>query len=156
VITSAAVSAVLEQLAREVASEHTGPVPRSPRVDHRTAARAAVRQGTQPGLTVDVRQHHGRPVVTVSGELDLAGAGLVTAVLDHVRRSAAGPAGRRDRVDVDLAAVTFVDTHGLAAVVDAGTRVVAVSQPVQRLRRLLDDLPRERPRRSVDGQSASA
>ena len=138
----------------------TGPVPRSPRVDHRAAARAAVRQGAdQPGLSVDVRQDLGRPVVTVSGELDLSGAELVTAVLDHVRRSPARPgraAARRNEVDVDLAAVTFVDSHGLAAVADGSTRIVAASEPVQRLQRLLDELARQRPRRPLDGYPASA
>jgi anti-anti-sigma regulatory factor len=79
--------------------------------------------------------------VTVAGELDLAGAGLVTAMLDHVCRRQAGPAraaDRADQVDVDLAGVTFVDSHGLASVLDARARIVAASEPVRRVRRLLD------------------
>ena len=92
-------------------------------------------------------------------DADLSGAELVTAVLDHVRRSPARPgraAARRNEVDVDLAAVTFVDSHGLAAVADGSTRIVAASEPVQRLQRLLDELSRERPRRPLDGYPASA
>jgi anti-anti-sigma regulatory factor len=123
--------------------------PRSERVDHRVAARAAVAlYAGQPGLSVDVREDARGPVVTVAGELDLAGAGLVTAMLDHVRRRQSVPGravGRRDQVDVDLAGVTFVDSSGLAAVVDGRTRIVAASEPVRRLRRLLEDVRRADP-----------
>ena len=131
---------------------------RGERPDHRVAARKAVElHAGQPGLSVDVREDVGRPVVTVAGELDLAGAGLVTAMLDHVRRRRSGPGRAADRweeVDVDLAGVTFVDSHGLASVVDGRTRVVAASEPVRRLRRLLADVARTRP--DPDWYAASA
>lgn len=124
----------------------TGAWPRGERLDHRAAARAAVElHAGQPGLSVDVRDDAGRPVVTVAGELDLAGAGLVTAMLDHVHRRSGPvrPVARRERVDVDLSAVTFVDSHGLASVVDDDrTRVVAASEPVRRVQRLLDAVTR--------------
>lgn len=134
--------------------------PRGERQDPRVVARAGAElHAGQPGLSVDVRQDAGQPVVTVAGELDLAGAGLVTAMLDHVRRRS-GPvraAGRRAQVDVDLARVTFVDSHGLASVVDdERTRVVAASEPVRRLQRLLDGAARTHPHETPGWYAASA
>lgn len=131
-----------------------------PRPDRGAAARTAVEQhAAQPELSVVVRQDVAQPVVSVAGELDLAGAGLVTAVLDHLHRRRARPAragGRREQVDVDLAGVTFVDSHGLAAVVDGRTRIVASSEPVRRLQRLLDDVTGPGRRRTPEGRAPSA
>ena len=145
---------------RSRASSRPAAWPRPERPDARLAARPAVElHAGQPELSVDVRRDAGRPVVTVAGELDLAGAGLVTAMLDHVRRRQSGPAravGRREVVDVDLAGVTFVDSHGLASVVDDRTRVVASSEPVRRLLRLVDEVARAHPHRPLDWYAASA
>lgn len=128
------------------ASSRPAAWPRGERQDPRVVGRRGVElHAGQPGLSVDVRQDAGRPVVTVSGELDLAGAGLVDAMLEHVRRRSAPvrAVGRGARVDVDLAGVTFVDSHGLASVVgDERIRVVAASEPVRRLQRLLDGVAR--------------
>ena len=88
------------------------------------------------GLVVEVRQDLPRPRVEVAGELDLDSAGLLTAMLDHVRsRRRAGQ--HRGEVDVDLAGVTFADSHGIAPVLDGRTRVVGASEPVRRLLHLL-------------------
>lgn len=135
-------------------------MPRGGRLDDQLAARAPEDQRAgQSVLSVDVREGVAGPVVTVSGELDLAGAGLVTAMLDHVRRRLQRPAGgvgRHEQVDVDLARVTFVDSHGLTAVADGRTRIVATSDPVRRLQRLLDDLVRKHPGRMLGGDRTSA
>lgn len=91
-------------------------------------------------VTVEVRQDLPRPLVTVTGELDLASAGLLQALLDHVRRRTrrAGAGPHRVDVDVDLVRVTFADSHGLAPVLDGRTRIVAASPAVRRVLELLE------------------
>lgn len=91
---------------------------------------------------MQVRQDLPRPLVSVAGELDLASAGLLTAMFDHVsrarsRRAAPGSPVRDVEIDVDLSRVTFADTHGLAPVLQRRTRVVATSGPVRRVLALL-------------------
>ncbi len=93
-----------------------------------------------------VRQDLPRPLVSVSGELDLASAGLLTAMLDHVRRGQGRHAERESGlrcadIDVDLTQVTFADSHGLAPVLDGQTTILAASGPVRRVLRLLQALP---------------
>lgn len=89
-------------------------------------------------MSVDLRQDP-RPSVRVAGELDVASAGLLTAMLEHARRtsrpSAPGAVPALDDVvvDVDLADVTFVDSRGLAPVLDSPTRIVRASTVVRRL-----------------------
>ena len=93
-------------------------------------------------LVVEVRQDLPRPRVEVAGELDLDSAGLLTAMLDHVRRSRqrAGTADlHRGEVDVDLSGVTFADSHGIAPVLDGRPRVVAASEPARRVLALLGE-----------------
>lgn len=97
-------------------------------------------------LVIHVRQDLPRPLVSVAGELDLASVGLLVAMLRHVRRSpppSRGAVAALDQVDVDvdLTAVTFADSHGLAPLLDSRTRIVAASTAVRRLLLLLRDLP---------------
>lgn len=54
----------------------------------------------------------GRRLVAVSGELDIASASMLSEVLD--RELANG-----DRVLLDLSGVTFIDSTGLASIVNA-------------------------------------
>lgn len=112
------------------------------RHDHlqdRVEPRQARAADAPESLVVEVRQGRDRPLVTVRGDLDLTGAGLLTAMLDHVRRTSTR-AGGRPAVDVDLSGVTSADSRGVA-VLDGRTRVVAASASVRRARRLLDGPP---------------
>lgn len=85
-----------------------------------------------------------RPVVTVVGALDTCGGALLSAVLDHVRRSE----GRE--AEVDLSRVDYADTHGLAPLLD-GRATIQQASPV--VRRLLAALGR--PFRQPPSQSSS-
>jgi len=105
-----------------------------------------VGQDERSDLAIDVRQDLPRPLVSVAGDLDLASVGLLTAMLHHVRRSLPPRRGAvvaldQMHVDVDLTAVTFADSHGLAPLLDSRTRIVAASTAVRRLLLLLRDLP---------------
>jgi stage II sporulation protein AA (anti-sigma F factor antagonist) len=73
--------------------------------------RSAVPQG---GLYVDVSQEGGVVVTTVRGDLDIASADKLSATLDNV------PA--EERVVLDLAAVDFMDSSGLAVVLRQSMR----------------------------------
>ena len=90
------------------------------------------------GLSMEIRRNAPRPVVAVSGELDLAGTELLEALVAHVRATDPGV------VAVDLDRVTFIDTHGLAPVLEPDVVLVAASPAVRRLLRLLG-LPEPRP-----------
>jgi anti-anti-sigma regulatory factor len=80
---------------------------------------------------MEIRRGGARPVVTVSGELDLAGRELLEALLAHVRTTDPGP------VALDLARVTFADTHGLSPALAPDVDLVAASPTVARVLRLL-------------------
>lgn len=82
-------------------------------------------------LSMEIRRDGRRPVVAVSGELDLAGKDLLEAMLAHVRSTHSGT------VAVDLAQVSFVDTHGVSPVLGRDVVLVAASPAVRRLLRLL-------------------
>ncbi len=104
------------------------------------------RQRESSDLAIHVRQDLPRPLVSVAGELDLATVDLLIAMLHHVRRSLPPRKGSvvaldQVDVDVDLTAVTFADSHGLAPLLDRHTRIVAGSTSVRRLLLLLCDLP---------------
>ncbi len=90
---------------------------------------------TAPGVpeefTVCVDRSRPRPVVTVIGALDVSGAALLSAMLDHVRQTE----GRTALVD--LTHVDYVDSHGLAPVLDADAAICGASPVVTRLLRLL-------------------
>ncbi|MDQ3432880.1 MAG: hypothetical protein M3467_11820 [Actinomycetota bacterium] len=104
-----------------------------------------MRQREPSDLAIHVRQDLPRPLVSVAGELDLASVGLLIAMLRHVRRSLPPRRGAvaldQVDVDVDLTAVTFADSHGLAPLLDSRTRIVAASTAVRRLLLLLPHLP---------------
>ena len=68
-----------------------------------------------------------RPVVTVIGALDTCGAALVSAMLEHVRRSDGRAA------EVDLSRVDYADSHGLAPLLDGQTTIRQASPVVRRL-----------------------
>ncbi len=84
-------------------------------------------------LTVTVDRGRDDTVMRVTGELDSAGAPLVSALLEHVLRSTA-----LRPVLVDMGEVTFVDTHGLAPLLAPRVRIRWASAPVRRVLRLLD------------------
>lgn len=109
------------------------------------ASGCRVRQREPSDLAIHVREDLPRPLVSVAGELDLASVGLLIAMLDHVRRNLPPHTGAvvaldQVDVDVDLTAVTFADSHGLAPLLDSRTRIVAASTAVRRLLLLLSDL----------------
>lgn len=63
-----------------------------------------------PGFLVVVEQRPGRASVRLAGELDLGAADELTAARGELPRSGA--------VEIDLRALRFVDSTGLAALVD--------------------------------------
>ncbi len=83
-------------------------------------------------LTVTVDRAPPRTVVSVTGDLDVTGASLLGAVLEHV--------GERDGlpVVVDLSGVRSADSHGIAPVLDGRTEIRAASAAVRRVLRVLD------------------
>ncbi|MGY1885540.1 STAS domain-containing protein [Blastococcus sp. SYSU DS0753] len=89
----------------------------------------AVADGAE--LTLDIRWGGRRPLVEVSGELDLAGADLFAALLAHVRATDPGP------IAVDLGRVSFIDSHGLSPALARDVVLVAASPVVARVLRLL-------------------
>jgi len=87
---------------------------------------------------VTVEDESGTIVVCPKGELDLAAADAFrTALQDALRRA-------RRAVQVDLAAVTFIDSTALAVLVDAWRQaeerdvVLCVLRPAPNVRRVLD------------------
>jgi anti-anti-sigma factor len=89
-------------------------------------------------VSMEIWRDGPRPVVEVSGELDLSGKELLEAVLAHVRSTHPGV------VAVDLGGVSFIDTHGLSPVLERDVDLVAASPAVRRMLRLLG-LPVPRP-----------
>jgi anti-anti-sigma factor len=69
-----------------------------------------------PGFEARVADRGGEVVVAVTGEVDLATAGLLRQVIDSA-------CDRADRVVVDLTATTFIDSSGLAVVIHAYERL---------------------------------
>ena len=66
------------------------------------------------GLYVDVANEDGVVVTTVRGELDIASADMLSATLDNV--------ANEERVVLDLSAVDFMDSSGLAVVLRQSMR----------------------------------
>ena len=87
--------------------------------------------GAPDEFTVCVDRSRPRPVVTVMGALDVSGAALLSAMLDHVRQTEGQTAV------VDLVHVDYVDSHGLAPVLDANATICGASPVVTRLLQLL-------------------
>lgn len=85
-------------------------------------------------LAIEERRHGRAIVVSASGDVDLASAGLLREALDRSRSDDAAP------VVLDLSAVPFMDSSGLAVVMGAadhlGQRlfvVLAEGSPVAKL-----------------------
>ncbi len=68
-----------------------------------------------------------RPLITVSGVLDMSGACLLSAMLQHVRQTEGEP------VEVDLGGVDYADSHGLAPLLDGRVTIHRASPMVRRL-----------------------
>ena len=69
-------------------------------------------------LTIEVRDEHGRAIVTVAGEIDIS---TVTPLRDRLFEVAASGAP----LVVDLEQVSFIDSVGLATLVGAAKRAAA-------------------------------
>jgi anti-anti-sigma factor len=72
-----------------------------------------------PHFVVDTRRSGTAEVVQVTGEVDIATAPLLRAVLDTV------VARRPARVEVDLSGTTFLDAHALATLAAVRRRLAA-------------------------------
>ena len=89
-------------------------------------------------FTVDVVRCGGKEVVTIRGELDLATAPLLRAVLDTVH------ARRPRRVEVDLSGVSYLDASAMTTLVAARRRLgargttLALHRPSPITRRVLE------------------
>jgi anti-sigma B factor antagonist len=89
-------------------------------------------------FAVEQRTEGADVVLTVSGELDLSSAPELERAL------AESGAGRAQRVVIDLAQLTFMDSTGVSVLVrakqeaDAAGRVLAVRHPNGQVRRLLE------------------
>ena len=68
----------------------------------------------QGGLYVDVSNERGVVVTAVRGELDIASADILSATLDKV--------ANEERLVLDLSAVDFMDSSGLAVVLRQSMR----------------------------------
>ena len=71
-------------------------------------------------LSVETCREGSMVVITVRGEVDIATAPLLRAVLDGIY------AARPRRVEIDLSGVTFLDSHALTTLVAARRRLAAV------------------------------
>lgn len=71
----------------------------------------------QATLTIDEEQIDGAVVLSVAGELDVAAAPALSEKLNHLIRTGAGD------VVVDLRRVSFVDSTGLAVLLNALRRL---------------------------------
>jgi anti-sigma B factor antagonist len=71
-------------------------------------------------LVVETHREGTTLVVSVRGDVDIATAPLLRAVLDGL------PTARPPRVEVDLSAVTFLDSQGLTTLVAARRKLAAV------------------------------
>jgi anti-anti-sigma factor len=70
-------------------------------------------------LSVETCRDGAMVVVTVRGEVDIATAPLLRAVLDGIY------AARPRRVEMDLSGVTFLDSHALTTLIAARRRLAA-------------------------------
>jgi anti-sigma B factor antagonist len=76
----------------------------------------------------------GEPLITVTGELDLMGA-------DALRQAiAAALQSGRDRLALDLSGLRFIDSAGLAVLIEAASRVetVELRSPSDAVRRAVE------------------
>jgi anti-sigma B factor antagonist len=91
-----------------------------------------------PLLTVDRLDEGQSTTLRLSGELDLSSAGQLEAVIGDVQAQGRGP------LTIDLAALTFMDSTGMAVLVRAhragaeAGRPVILANPGRQTRRLLE------------------
>jgi anti-anti-sigma factor len=96
-----------------------------------------VSSGEEPLLSLDLSSHGTVTVITVSGELDMSTAHLLTDLVKTVAAS------RPARVVVDMANVTFLSATGLGALITARDMILAAGgqlvlrAPSPRTRRIL-------------------
>src|SRR4029077_5679465 len=79
---------------------------------------------------------HGTPLLEVSGEVDLSNVAALRTVLDGVA------AGHPGRLVLDMSGVTFIDSSGIHALIDAAQRIGSVSlrSPSWQVRRLVETM----------------
>jgi anti-sigma B factor antagonist len=77
-------------------------------------------------LCIEARHEPAAIVVCADGEVDVLTAGRLRAAVDEALREAAGRP-----VVVDLTAVTFLGSHGLAALADAASQAERRSEPLR-------------------------
>ncbi|MFZ0120995.1 MAG: STAS domain-containing protein [Pseudonocardiaceae bacterium] len=77
-------------------------------------------------LRTVVRREGAAIVVVVEGEVDLLTVGRLRAAVDEALRDAAGRP-----VVVDLTAVTFLGSHGLAALAEAASKAEGRREPLR-------------------------
>jgi anti-sigma B factor antagonist len=77
--------------------------------------------GAAPASVRVVREDPADPVLAIDGELDLASVGAVRAGMDPVL--ARGP----QKLTLDLGGLTFMDSSGIALLIEASQRVPTVA-----------------------------
>lgn len=82
-------------------------------------------------LRITVRSESAAVLVIVAGEVDMSTAGRLRAAVDEAFSDAAGRA-----VIVDLTSVTYLGSHGLAALAEAASKAEGRREP---LRVVVDD-----------------
>ncbi len=78
-------------------------------------------------MVVHVSRRSPRSLASVSGAPDRSGGALLAAMREHVRQTDGGP------VEVDLAAVDYADSYGLAPLLDRRVTISRTSRVVRRL-----------------------
>src|SRR4051794_2278286 len=108
-------------------SSHVCPRPRTrrvPRALNRDGIElASWRRMPRPAVEITVSDHAGERVVALAGELDIFGAGRVAVTLNDAVRRSSSP------VVVDLGGLAFVDSAGLAVLVNAARRLDHAGRP---------------------------
>ena len=78
---------------------------------------------TAPLLAIEAESQPDAYVIRITGELDLAGCPGLESALQEAERAHA------DRIIVDLEALTFIDSVGLATILKASRRSAEGRQP---------------------------
>ncbi|MBV8636804.1 MAG: STAS domain-containing protein [Candidatus Eremiobacteraeota bacterium] len=71
---------------------------------------------------IDVREHQGTPVVSISGDIDLSNAKLLRDALEGVTA--------QDAVAIDMTELAFIDSTGLNAIAQYGRRMLESGRDV--------------------------
>lgn len=83
---------------------------------------------TTPLTLTPGRRPDGTPVLTAAGEIDTSNAGAFTAALTDAVNATAGEGGAT--LVVDLAAVEYLDSAGLAALFAHADRIELIASPL--------------------------